>query len=179
VQFAGCTGHGYIGEFIGDVTDMTSTRAGAAPIGLLTRSADADHGVTPNYPTPPFPAGESDGNHVNELGPVGDGNPIDNGISFPFSDLDDSAFRTDITGGLSDNILDTYLDNGLPAVMVDQAVISGQPAELSLAPLTDTKTVGQTEATTATVTDAKGPIGGTTVTFDVLNGPGAGMSGAA
>jgi hypothetical protein len=111
VQFAANTGHGYVGEFNGAVMAMTSNTAGFAAIGLLTGSADPVH-----WTPPPF---------VYEVGPIGSGNPIDNGITFPFTDTDDTTYRTDITGGLASNIVDTYQDNGLPAVMANHAAIEG------------------------------------------------------
>jgi PKD repeat protein len=115
VQFAANTGHGYIGEFNGAVMAMTSNTAGASPIGLLTGSANAVH-----FTNPPF---------VYEVGPIGGNNPIDSGVTFPFTDADQSTYRTDITGADSGNIVDVYQDNNLPAVLADQAVISGGGSE--------------------------------------------------
>ena len=111
VQFAANTGHGYIGEFNGAVMAMTSNTAGASPIGLLTGSAGPTHGTAP-----PF---------VYLVGPIGGNNPIDSGITFPFTDADQSTYRTDITGAPSGNIVNVYQDNNGPAVLANQAVISG------------------------------------------------------
>ncbi len=111
VQFAANTGHGYVGEFNGAVMAMQSNTAGAPAIGLLTGTADATHSTTP-----PF---------VYDVGPIGASNPIDNGITFPFTDSDDTTFLTDITGGLANNIVDTYQGLAEPAVMANQIAING------------------------------------------------------
>jgi len=111
VQFAANTGHGYIGEFNGAVMAMASNTAGFQALDLLQGKASATHGTRP-----PF---------VYLVGPIGGNNPIDNGVKFPFTDTDQSTFRTDITGGLPNNIVDIYQDNHSPAVMANQVVISG------------------------------------------------------
>ena len=111
--FAAKTGHGYIGEFNGAVMAMASNSAGFSAMDLLTGSATATYAVTS---IPHF---------IYDVGPIGAGNPIDAGVSFPFTDLDDTLFRTDISGALSGNIVDTYDDNGLPAVMANSPVING------------------------------------------------------
>lgn len=118
VQFAANTGHGYIGEFNGAVMAMTSNTSEFLALGLLKGSASATHGTTP-----PF---------VYLVGPIGGNNAIDNGVKFPFTDTDRSTFRTDITGGLANNIVDVYQDNGSPAVMANQAVISGGGQQLNI-----------------------------------------------
>jgi hypothetical protein len=104
---AAATGHGYIGEFNGTVEAMA--------MGLLSGSANAVHGT-----------GGSPGNvFIYNVGPIGANNPIDNGITFPFTDLDHSLFRTDITGASASNIVDVYADNSLPAVLANSVLISG------------------------------------------------------
>lgn len=111
--FAAASGHGYIGEFNGAVMAMNSNSAGFPAMGLITGSANAVHGTsTPN------------GHFIYDVGPIGAGNPIDAGITFPFTDADVSLFRTDVTGALSGNIVDIFDDNGLPAVLANQAVIN-------------------------------------------------------
>ncbi len=112
--FAAQTHHGFIGEFNGAVMAMASNSAGFAAIDLLTGVASATHGAS----TP-------DGQFHYDVGPIGAGNPIDAGVTFPFTDTDTSIFRTDITGALAGNIVDVYDDNGLPAVMANSPVISG------------------------------------------------------
>ncbi|HKW01364.1 MAG TPA: PEP-CTERM sorting domain-containing protein [Vicinamibacterales bacterium] len=108
--FAADSHHGFVGEFNGAVMAMTSNSAGAAPIGLLTGNASSTHSA------PVF-------NYL--VGPIGAGNPIDAGVTFPFTDADFSPFRTDITGALSGNIVDIFADNGVPAVLANQAAING------------------------------------------------------
>jgi len=105
--YAAATGHGYIGEFNGSVEAMA--------MGLLPGTANAVHGT----------GGSSDGHFHFDVGPIGASNPIDSGVTFPFTDLDTSLFRTDITGSPSANIVDVYDDNGLPAVLANSAVIRG------------------------------------------------------
>ncbi len=122
--FAAQTHHGYIGEFNGAVMAMTSNSAGFSAIGLLTGSANSLHGTS----TP-------DGHFHYDVGPIGLGNPIDNGVTFPFTDADTSIFRTDITGGLPGNIVDIYDDNQLPAVMANSPVISGGGRKANLTPI--------------------------------------------
>jgi hypothetical protein len=112
--FAAQTHHGYIGEFNGAVMAMSSNSAGMPAIGLLTGSANSLHGTS----TP-------DGHFHYDVGPIGVGNPIDSGVTFPFTDADTSIFRTDITNGLPGNFVDIYDDYQLPAVMANSPVISG------------------------------------------------------
>jgi hypothetical protein len=114
--FAAATHHGYIGEFNGAVQAMTSNSAGATPLGLL-----------PGMASSTYTASTPDGHFHYDVGPIGAGNPIDAGVSFPFTDSDTTLFRTDITGALSGNIVDVYGDNGLPAVLANSAAIHGVP----------------------------------------------------
>jgi hypothetical protein len=112
--FAEASGHGYIGEFNGAVMAMSSNSAGMPAIGLLPGSADAVHSYGPLF--------------TYDVGPIGAGNPIDAGVSFPFTDADDSTFLTDITGADPNNIVDIYTSSGIdgtPAVLADHFVISG------------------------------------------------------
>ncbi len=113
-KFAAQSGHGYIGEFNGAVMAMSSNNAGMPAIGLLPGSADAVHSYGPQF--------------TYGVGPIGDGNPIDAGVTFPFTDADDTTFLTDITGADPNNIVDIYTSegiNGEPAVLADHFVISG------------------------------------------------------
>ena len=93
---------------------MSSNNAGMPAIGLLPGSADAVHSYGPQF--------------TYGVGPIGDGNPIDAGVTFPFTDADDTTFLTDITGADPNNIVDIYTSegiNGEPAVLADHFVISG------------------------------------------------------
>jgi hypothetical protein len=113
-QFTDASGHGYIGEFNGAVMAMSSNSAGMPAIGLLPGSADAVHSYGPLF--------------TYGVGPIGTGNPIDAGVTFPFTDADDSTFLTDITGASSNNVVDIYTSSGIdgePAVLANHFVISG------------------------------------------------------
>jgi hypothetical protein len=112
--FAVQSGHGYIGEFNGAVMAMSSNSAGYPAIGLLPGSADGVHAFGPQF--------------TYDVGPIGSGNPIDAGVTFPFTDGDSSTFLTDITGADPNNIVDIYTSPGIdgePAVLADHFVISG------------------------------------------------------
>jgi hypothetical protein len=120
VTYAAQSGHGYIGEFNGAVMAMSSNSAGAPAMGLLAGSASEVGGYGPEF------------NYA--VGPIGSGNPIDAGVTFPFTDTDQSTFLTRISGASSGNIVDIYTDtlpagegsiNGLPAVLANSYVISG------------------------------------------------------
>jgi hypothetical protein len=104
--YAAATGHGYIGEFNGSFE--------AIAMGLLPGSANAVHGTS-----------GSGGVFIYNVGPIGATNAIDAGVTFPFTDLDHTLYRTDITGAAADNIVDVYADNSLPAVLANSAVIKG------------------------------------------------------
>jgi PEP-CTERM motif len=113
-KYALASGHGYIGEFNGAVMAMSSNDAGMPAIGLLSGSADAVHSYGPLF--------------TYDVGPIGSGNPIDAGVTFPFTDADDTTFLTDITGASANNIVDIYTSQGIdgePAVLADHFVISG------------------------------------------------------
>jgi PEP-CTERM motif len=112
--YASASGHGYIGEFNGAVMAMSSNSAGMPAIGLLQGSANGVHGFGPQF--------------LYGVGPIGSGNPIDAGVTFPFTDGDTSTFLTDITGADPNNIVDVYTSEGIdgePAVLADHFVISG------------------------------------------------------
>lgn len=118
--FAAASHHGYIGEFNGAVMAMASNSNGVSALGLLQGSASTLGGYGPQF-------------HYG-VGPIGSGNPIDAGVTFPFTDTDDSTFLTRITGADPNNIVDIYTDtlppgansiNGLPAVLANEFVISG------------------------------------------------------
>ncbi|MDE2333703.1 MAG: PEP-CTERM sorting domain-containing protein [Rhodospirillales bacterium] len=113
--YAEQSGHGYLGEFNGAVMAMNSNTAGFAALGLLQGSASA---VGSNG-SEQFQYG---------VGPVGSGNPIDSGVTFPFTDSDTTTFLTRITGANPNNIVDIYTDPlaaNLPAVLANSYVISG------------------------------------------------------
>lgn len=113
-KFAAASGHGYVGEFNGAVMAMQSNTAGFAAIGLLQGSASATRSYGPQF--------------VYDVGPIGAGHAIDAGVTFPFTDTDDSTYLTDITGANPDNIVDIYTSvgiNGEPAVLANSVVISG------------------------------------------------------
>jgi len=139
LTFAANSGHGFIGEFNGAVQAMASNSAGAAPLDLLQGNAAA------------CSAGSNDGNgtcnispqqFLFSVGPIGSGNAIDQGVTFPFTDTDVTTFYTDITGADPNNIVDVYtnsLANGAPAILANNYVITGgmptsvpEPASLTL-----------------------------------------------
>ena len=112
--FAAQSHHGYIGEFNGAVMAMSSNSASAPALGLLQGSANGVHGYGPDF--------------TYGVGPIGAGNPIDAGVTFPFTDADHSTFLTDISGANPNNIVDVYTSdriNGEPAVLANSFVISG------------------------------------------------------
>ena len=112
--FAAKSGHGYIGEFNGAVMAFDSNSAGFSSLGLLQGSA----GELQSY-GPQFTYG---------VGPIGAGNPIDAGVTFPFTDSDDTTFLTEVTGANPGNVVDVYTSqgiDGLPAVLANSYVITG------------------------------------------------------
>jgi hypothetical protein len=115
LKYAAASHHGYIGEFNGAVMGVAANTAGWPAIGLLAGTADAVHAYGPQF--------------VYGVGPVGAGNPIDAGVTFPFTDSDNTTFLTDITGASANNIVDVYDSedsiNGEPAILANQFVISG------------------------------------------------------
>ena len=119
ITYAAASGHGYIGEFNGAAMAMSSNSNGVA-MGLLPGSAGSLSGYGPQF------------NYG--VGPIGSGNAIDAGVTFPFTDSDSTTFLTRITGADPSNIVDVYVDtlppgegsiNGLPAVLANSVVISG------------------------------------------------------
>ncbi len=114
--YAAASGHGYIGEFNGAAQAVSSNSYGATPLGLIAGSANAVHGYGPQF--------------VYDVGPIGSGNPIDAGVTFPFTDADQSTFLTDISGASPSNIVDIYSSAriaGEPAVLANAFVINGGP----------------------------------------------------
>lgn len=110
--FAAATHHGYIGEFNGAVIGVTSNASGATPLGLLAGSAGVLSGAGSQF--------------TYGVGPVGAGNPIDAGVTFPFTDSDGTPYLTRITGADAGNVVDIYTNsgiNGLPAVLANRQVI--------------------------------------------------------
>jgi hypothetical protein len=123
VTFAAASHHGFIGEFNGAVMAMASNSAGVPALGLLQGSADGVHGYGPDF--------------TYGVGPIGSGNPIDAGVSFPFTDADHTTFLTDITGADPGNIVDVYTSaniSGEPAVLANGFVISGGGGGLTPVP---------------------------------------------
>ena len=114
--FAAASGHGYVGEYNGGAMAFESNANGSA-LGLLT----GDAGLL---------GFQSIGSFVYAPGPVGAGNPIDAGVTFPFTDGETSTFGMVVTGADPNNIVDVYsVDNpdfdGVPAVVANKFVISG------------------------------------------------------
>lgn len=115
--FAAASGHGFIGEFNGTVIALNT-------LGLLPGSASSVAGYGPQF--------------TYDVGPIGAGNPIDAGVTFPFTDSDNSTFLTTITGADPNNIVDVFgpgvdaggniIDRsivGVPAVLANRYVIQG------------------------------------------------------
>ena len=131
LTYAAKSGHGYVGEFNGAVMGVSSNSAGFAALGLLPGSATAVGHYGPEF-------------HYG-VGPIGTGNPIDAGVTFPFTDTDNTTFLTQITDTNPGNVVDVYDSrdniNGLPAVLANQFVITGggtgstvpEPMSISLA----------------------------------------------
>ncbi|MEO6874873.1 MAG: hypothetical protein ABI222_08625 [Opitutaceae bacterium] len=114
VTFAAASHHGFIGEFNGAVMAMDSNTAGAPALGFFQGSADSMHGFGPDF--------------TYGVGPIGAGNPIDAGVTFPFTDTDHSTYLTTITGADPANIVDIYTNDaiaGTPAVLANGFVIHG------------------------------------------------------
>lgn len=114
VGFAAASGHGYVGEFNGAIMGMASNSAGAPALGFLPGSATAVIAYGPQF--------------VYDVGPIGTGNPIDAGVTFPFTDADTSTFLTHISGADPNNIVDIYTSAGIsgePALLANQFVIQG------------------------------------------------------
>lgn len=113
--YAAASHHGYVGEFNGAVMAEASNSAGYAALGLLPGSATPVGGYGPEF--------------VYGVGPIGSGNPIDAGVTFPFTDSDNSTFLTRISGADPNNVVDIYTSNdsinGDPAVLANHFVISG------------------------------------------------------
>ena len=121
--FAAASHHGFIGEFNGAVMAMSSNSASAPALGLLPGSANAVHSYGPLF--------------TYGVGPIGAGNPIDAGVTFPFTDSDSSTYLTDITGALPGNIVDIYTSSGIvgePAVLANSYVIHGGDGGLTPVP---------------------------------------------
>lgn len=125
--FAAASSHGYVGEFNGAAMAFGSNGNGFNALGLLVGSAGTLGGYGPQF--------------VYDVGPIGSGNPIDAGVTFPFTDADTSTFLTRVTGADPNQVVDIYTSsgiNGLPAVVANQFVISGgggqvpEPASLVL-----------------------------------------------
>lgn len=123
--FAAKSHHGFIGEFNGSVQAMSSNLLGAPAMGLLQGSVlNTTWGSSGTRYGPQF---------VYDFGPIGPSNPIDAGVTFPFTDGDTTTFLARITGANPNNVVDVYVDsivgggsiNGMPAVLANSFVISG------------------------------------------------------
>lgn len=115
MKYAVQSGHGYVGEFNGAVMALNSNDAGYAALDLLQGNASATAGYGPQF--------------VYGVGPVGANNPIDAGVTFPFTDDDNTTFLTQVTGANSSNVVDVYTStdniNNDPAVLANSYIISG------------------------------------------------------
>ena len=90
------------------------TRPVSHPLGFIQGDASALGGYGPQF--------------TYGVGPIGSGNAIDNGVTFPFTDSDNSTFLTHVTGTDPNNVVDIYTSSGidgLPAVLANDYVISG------------------------------------------------------
>jgi hypothetical protein len=111
---AAVTHHGFIGEYNGAVMAMSENDAGYPALNLLVGRA-----------TQPGPATTPDGFFHWDVGPIiGGNNPIDAGVTFPFTDSDTSLNRTNIFGADPNDVVDYFADTGLPSELANSAVIS-------------------------------------------------------
>jgi hypothetical protein len=123
LKYAVLSGHGYVGEFNGAAQAVDSNNFNVTPLGLLQGSSDSPHGYGPLF--------------TYGVGPVGAGNPIDAGVTFPFTDSDDTTFLTDITNPNPNNVVDVFTSvniDGEPAVLANGYVISGGQPPLNAVP---------------------------------------------
>jgi hypothetical protein len=114
VKFAVVSGHGFVGEFNGAVQAMAANTAGVPAEDLLTGTASPVGGYGPEF--------------TYGVGPAGAGHPIDAGVTFPFTDSDNTTFLTTITGANPDEIVDIYTSQGIdgvPAVLANVAAQNG------------------------------------------------------
>ncbi len=103
VAFAASGGHGFVGEFNGTVSALTSNSNGFNPIGLISGTAGPLG----------FGLGGSTGNM--NLTAAGAVHPITSGVAFPLNP-ESVEFGADITGVNPGLILATF-DNGNPAII--------------------------------------------------------------
>lgn len=106
VEFAVASGHGFIGEFNGAVSALTSNSNGFSPIGLITGSAG------------PMTCCPADG--AVSIVPAGVGHPVLDGVALPYnpSNLEFGAVMSGIASSL---VLATY-PNGSPAIVAEGTV---------------------------------------------------------
>ena len=125
--YAAASHHGYIGEFNGAVMAMASNTVGYASLDLLPGLATGTAAYGPQF--------------VFGVGPIGASNPIDAGVTFPFTDSDNTTYLTQVSGFDPSNVVDVYKStdsiNGAPAVLANEFVISGgtpvpEPTSLAL-----------------------------------------------
>lgn len=116
--FATASGHGYIGEFNGTVSALTSNSNGFNPIGLITGSAGA------------LGFGPAEGNV--SLTAAGIGHPVTAGVTFPhnFSNEEFGSFVTGVNPAL---VLARFTDQeGNPAIIVRGGVTVPEPTSIAL-----------------------------------------------
>lgn len=123
--FAAASHHGFLGEYNGAAMAFTSNANGSA-LGLLTGSAGTLGFL-------------SIGSFVYDVGPVGAGNPIDAGVSFPFTNGESSTYGMVVTGADPSNVVDVYRAVGtpfddVPAVVANSFVIHGGDGGLTPVP---------------------------------------------
>lgn len=116
VRFAAASGHGFVGEFNGAVSALTSNAEGFNPIGLIPGAAGSLGGG----------AGGSAGSLV--LMPPGVGHPVTVGLSFPYNS-GSVEFGATMTGVAVPLVLATF-ENGNPALIARGGVARSVRAPL-------------------------------------------------
>lgn len=106
VSLATVSGHGYIGEFNGAAMAMDSNSDSLRPLHLVSGAAG---------PLTEF----SNGVDTVSLTSVGAGQTIVSGVSFPFSPIENSTFRTAIAEAPTGDVIALWAD-GVPAIIVSQ-----------------------------------------------------------
>ena len=111
IKYVVQSGHGYFGEFNGAAMAYTTDANGFAPLNLIPGIAGYLQGYGPQF--------------VYHVGPIGSGNPIDAGVTFPFTDLDNSTYWTQCANVPSSNVVLTFNDGTTPALVANSYVING------------------------------------------------------
>ncbi len=140
VEFAVASGHGFIGEFNGAVSALTSNSNSFSPIGLISGSAG---------PLTCCPA-----SGTVSIVPAGVGHPVLDGVAFPY-DPSNLEFGAVMSGIASSLVLATYPD-GSPAI-VAQGTSNDPPTITVPSDMTvEGNTVGGANVTfTVTAADAE------------------------